>query len=170
MIESSKYKEIKILPILVDKISLFVKEHDLTDFFIDVGELNVGRSINWKAIILWDETDSYIIKPDLQNAASSVIAVAETMPGLKRITINFLDPMSVMPMHRDSEEPTPNYNMIIPITDNGWFILDDKVIKSTKNEKILFDGSSLHGVMNDSFERRISVYLLISKDRFYDSA
>lgn len=166
MIDSSTYKEATLVPTLVSKINSFIENEDLSNFFIDVGEYNVGRSINWKAIVLWDVTGNYDISDDLKNAASTVIDVAKMMPGLQRITVNFLGAMAVMPMHKDSEDYTSDYNMIIPVTDNGWFLLDGKVFKSSKDEQIVFDGCIPHGVMNDSFEERRSVYLLINKGRF----
>ena len=170
MINPNTYKDIELLPTLVDNVLSFTQRGDLSNFFIDVGEFNVGKSINWKAIVVWDVTGNYVIENELKEVAEPIIDIAKNIPGLQRITINFLGPMSVMPMHQDSEGYTNDYNMIIPITDNGWFLLDGKVFKSSKNEKIVFDGCILHGVMNDSFDERISLYLLIDKGRFYDSA
>jgi len=171
MIDPSTYKEHSLLPALVNEVTAFTERTDLADFFIDVGEINedVGRSINWKAIVVWDQTRTFVISDKLQKEAASIINVAKTMPGLQRITINILGPMALMPMHQDSEGLTSDYNMIIPITDNGWFFLDNKVLKSKKHERIVFDGCVLHGVMNDSFDERKSLYLLISKSRFHDS-
>lgn len=171
MINIDTYKDLSLMAPFVEEVTFFAQKSNLAKFFIDVGEINedVGQSINWKAIVVWDKTGSYTISDDLQDQAALIINLAKDIPGLQRITINFLGPMALMPMHRDSEVITSDYNMIIPVTDNGWFFLDNRVIKSKKHDMIVFDGCVLHGVMNDSFEERISIYLLIEKSRFNDS-
>lgn len=163
MIDSSTYKDIDRLLDLISKIKSFVNETDLSEYTVNIIDPKItDRS----GIVLWNVHTNHDIDNNLKNLASDVTDIVKTFTGLQRIIVNFLGPMSCMPMHIDHEEPNNDYNMVIPLTNNGWFLLDDKVIKSTSDKIIIFDGTTLYGVMNDTTEKRISVYFSIDKERF----
>lgn len=171
LIEPQTYIDINKIEKLVEKIEKFV-ENDISRFCIDVGEMNVGFSINWKSLILFDATNNFIIDDNLEKLAEDIIEYSKTISGLKRITVNFLMRYSFMAMHTDTPskldyDTSGNmYNMIAPINDNGWSIIDYKVIKNKKKQYLIFDGQIPHGAMNDTPEIRKTVYLLIEKKYF----
>lgn len=171
LIEPSTYIGINKIEKLLEILEKFI-ENDISRFCIDVGEMNVRFSINWKSLILFDKTNNFKIDPDLEKIAADVVEYSNTIEGLNRITINFLMRYSFMAMHTDTpskddyDTSGTMYNMILPINDNGWSIVDYKVIKNKKGHPLIFDGQIPHGAMNDTPEIRKTVYLLIDKNYF----
>lgn len=173
VVNPSTYLDLVKLPILVELIDKFCKQ-DLSKFFVDVGEHNVSESINWKSVIVYDADNVWNVSDDLKEKARSIIDYTKTVPGIIRIQINFLHKYSFMPIHIDDETSPeydtsdPHYNIILPITDHGWSIVDYTVVKNKKGVPIIFNGQVPHGAMNDTLFTRITVYLIVDKDRFYD--
>lgn len=171
LIDPNSYIDNDKLPTLVDLIEEFSKQ-DVSTFWIDVGEVNAGISLNWKSVIIYDNTGNISVSKELEDRAKRIIDYAITLNGLQRITINFLEQVSFMPIHTDStdipEYDTSNtsYNIILPVNDHGWSIVDYKVIKNKKGYPLIFDGQVPHGSMNDTLETRITAYLLIDKTQF----
>ena len=163
------------IPKLISLVEEFSKQ-DLADVWIDVGELNVGTSINWKSIIPYDTGDSWAVSELLNQKASDIISHAKTMKGIHRVTLNYLQKYSFMPIHVD-DETRPEYdmdgqyyNIIVSVNGLGWSILDYKVIKNTPGQVLVFDGQVPHGAMNDTLETRITIYLIVEKAYFDDRA
>jgi aspartyl/asparaginyl beta-hydroxylase (cupin superfamily) len=77
-----------------------------------------------------------------------------------------------MPIHIDNEEygeydfSGKYLNIILPVTSNGWSVVDYKLIKNKRGEAIMFSGQVPHGAMNDTNETRVSIYLIVEKSRF----
>lgn len=160
------------LPKLVDLIEEFSKQ-DLSKFWIDVGEKNVGVSINWKSIIMYDTTGNISVSKELEECSKHIVKYATNLTGLQRITINFLKGYSFMPIHVDGDDSKEydtsinlSYNIIVPVTDHGQSIIDYKVIKNKKGYPLIFDGQIPHGAMNDKLETRITIYLQVDKKQF----
>ena len=149
-----------------------VVKQDVSKYWIDVGEKNVGVSINWKSIIMYDTTNNYQVSDELKLAIPNIVDYATTMPGLHRITVNFLTGFSFMPIHTDTDylpdydTSSTNYNIILPITDFGQSIVDYRVIRNKKGDALIFDGQVPHGAINDTTGTRITIYLLVDKTRF----
>lgn len=171
LVDPNNYIDNKQLPILSSLIEEFVKQ-DVSKYWIDVGEKNVGVSINWKSIIMYDTTNNYQVSDELKLAIPNIVDYATTMPGLHRITVNFLTGFSFMPIHTDTDylpdydTSSTNYNIILPITDFGQSIVDYRVIKNKKGDALIFDGQVPHGAINDTTGTRITIYLLVDKTRF----
>lgn len=159
------------LPILVDMVEELAKQ-DFSKFLVDVGELNVGTSINWKSLIIFDNTDSWEVSDELAQRVKHITDFTQSLTGISRITINFLHKHSFMPIHIDDENygeydfSGNYYNIILPVTDHGWSIVDYKVIKNKRGEALMFSGQVPHGAMNDTTETRVSIYLIVEKTRF----
>lgn len=171
LLEPDCYIDNNKLSALVDLIEEFSKQ-DVSKFWIDVGEQNVGVSINWKSIIMYDNTGNISVSEELEKSARHIVEYATTLKGLQRITINFLKSYSFMPIHVDGDDTREydasnlSYNIILPVNDHGWSIVDYKVIKNKKGYPLIFDGQVPHGSMNDTLETRITAYLLIDKTQF----
>lgn len=171
LLAPSAYVDNDKLPKLVDLIDNFSKQ-DISKFWVDVGEMNVGTSINWKCVVMYDVDSTWAVSTELKEHASNIIDYIKTLKGIRRITVNFLEKGSFMPLHVDNEElpeydtSSPYYNIIIPVTNNGQSIIDDRVIKNQKGYPLIFDGQVPHGAMNNTLERRITIYLMIDKTEF----
>lgn len=159
------------LPTLVDLVEKFVKQ-DLSKFWIDVGEHNEGISINWKSVIVYEQDDTWPVSDELAELAKDIRNFVDEMPGINRVTINLLDKLSFMPIHVDDDTKSEydfsgkHYNIVIPITDCGWSIVDYKVLKNKKGQVLMFSGQVPHGALNDTRETRVSIYLIVEKTRF----
>lgn len=171
LISVENYIDKERLPTLVNLVSQFSKQ-DLDKLLVDVGELNVGTSINWKSAVVYDTNGSWSVGAELQSKARSIIEFARTVPGVNRITINFLQKYSFMPIHIDDESKSEYddsgqyYNIILPVNDHGWSIVDFTVIKNKIGEPLIFSGQVPHGAMNDTLETRITIYMIVEKKQF----
>lgn len=156
---------------LVDLVDQFSKQ-DISKFWIDVGELNVGTSINWKSVVPYDVDATWTVSPELEETARNIIDYVKSINGISRVTINLLQKYSFMPIHIDDDtrpeydDTSRYYNIIIPVNDHGWSIVDYKVIKNKKGEPLIFNSQVPHGAMNDTLETRITIYLIVEKSRF----
>lgn len=171
LINPTAYLDNDKLPTLVNLVEEFTKQ-DLSKFWVDVGEHNVGTSINWKSVIVYDADGCWAVSDELAEQAKSIIDFASTIPGINRITINLLEKYSFMPMHIDDEarseydNSSSYYNIIVPVNSLGWSIVDYKVIKNEKYSSLIFNGQVPHGAMNDTLDTRITIYLIVEKSRF----
>ena len=171
LLSPTSYIETDKFPKLIELVEEF-SQQDLSDVWSDVGEDNVGTSINWKSVS-YDIHDDYFSNPGLEEKMHSIVNYVKAMQGVKRITINYLSKYSFMPIHVDGGDDIPeydtsnsSYNVIIPITDHGQSIIDYTVIKNKKGEPLIFDGMVPHGAMNDTLHTRITIFLLINKTKF----
>jgi hypothetical protein len=120
LLNSKTYLDNDKIPSLVDLVDEYTKQ-DLSKFWVDVGEHNVGRSINWKSVIVYDIDNTWPVSEELAKHAKSIIDFANTIPGINRITINLLQSFSFMPIHIDDEtrpeydDSGKYYNIIIPV-------------------------------------------------------
>ena len=171
LLNSETYLDHDKLPMLVDLVDEYTKQ-DLSKFWVDVGEHNVGRSINWKSVIVYDVDNTWPISNELADHAKNIINFANTIPGINRITINLLNEYSFMPIHIDDEtrpeydDSSKYYNIILSVNSVGWSIVDYKVIKNEKYQSLIFNSQVPHGAMNDILETRITIYLIVEKSRF----
>jgi hypothetical protein len=116
--------------------------------------------------------DKHFASKELEEKLMPIVKYAETIPGLQRVTINFLEGYSFMPIHVDGEDipeyDTTNgpYNIIVSVTDHGQSIVDYVVIKNKKGYPLIFHGQVPHGAMNDTLQTRITLFLLVDKTRF----
>lgn len=174
LIDPSKYIDNNKLPALVDLVEEFSKQ-ELSHLWVDVGEAHVGRSINWKSIA-YDLRDKVFSSKELEEKMAPIVKYAETIEGLNRITINFLEGYSFMPVHVDGEgleeydTSNGSYNIIVSVTDHGQSIVDYIVIKNKKGYPLIFDGQVPHGAMNDTLQIRITMFLLVDKTRFINDS
>lgn len=163
------------IPKLISLVEEFSKQ-DLAEFWVDVGELNVGTSINWKSVVPYDAGGSWTVNELLSEKAKDIIDYVKTMRGIHRVTINYLQKYSFMPIHIDDEtrpEYDTNskyYNIIVSVNGHGWSIVDYKVIKNVPGEVLVFNGQVPHGAMNDTLETRITIYLIVEKAFFDDNS
>lgn len=171
LLDPSTYIDNDKLPILVDLVEEFSKQ-ELSHLWFDVGEVHVGRSINWKSIA-YDLRDKHFASKELEEKLAPIVEYAETMVGLKRVTINFLEGYSFMPIHVDGDEDIPeydtrngSYNVVVPVTDHGQSIVDYVVVKNKKGHPLIFHGQVPHGAMNDTLQTRITLFLIVDKTRF----
>ena len=170
LLDPSRYIDNDKLPTLVDLVEEFSKQ-ELSHLWVDVGEAHVGRSINWKSIA-YDLRDKIFTSKELEEKMAPIVRYAETIPGLNRVTINFLEGYSFMPIHVDGEgipqydTSNGSYNIIVSVTNHGQSIVDYKVIKNTRGHPLIFDGQVPHGAMNDTLDTRITMFLLVDKTRF----
>lgn len=170
LLAPSTYIDNDKLPKFVDLVEEFSKQN-LSHLWVDVGEVHVGRSINWKSIA-YDLHDKQFSSKELEEKLESIVKYAETIEGLNRVTINFLEGYSFMPIHVDEggdpaySNSNMSYNIIVPVTDHGQSIIDHKVIDNKKGYPLIFDGMVPHGAMNDTLDTRITIFLLVDKTRF----
>lgn len=171
LLDPSTYIDHNKIPHLVDLIEEFSKQ-DVSKFWVDVGEMNVGTSINWKCLVMFDQDGTWTIDKELEEKSKHILEYLNTMKGLRRATVNFLEKGSFMPLHVDNEDlpeydtSSPYYNIIVPVTNNGQSIIDDRVIKNQKGYSLIFDGQVPHGAINSTQERRITIYLMVNKTEF----
>ena len=175
------YKDCAKLPCLINLVEEFIKG-DMSSFWVTIGEeetATTGLKLGWNSIIAYDTTGKNVVLDNLSKAALEIIEYAKTISGLDRITLNFLKPLSLMPIHIDGKPGPvkdiglgeydisgPHYNVIIPVNTAGRSIIDDKVISNEQGKAIVFDCQIPHGAMNDSLETRITIFLLINKEEF----
>lgn len=158
------------LPALIELVEDFSKQ-DIYHLLNDVGEDHVGISINWKSVA-YDFRDRKFSNEALADKLQSIIEYAGQVPGINRVTINFLERYSFMPLHVDNDDLEEydfsgmSYNIIIPVTNFGQSIVGDRVIKNKKGYPLIFDGQVPHGAMNDTLDTRITIFLLVEKTRF----
>jgi hypothetical protein len=50
--------------------------------------------------------------------------------------------------------------------NNGYSIIDYKLIKNKAGETLVFDGQLPHGGMNDTLETRVTIFLNVNKEAF----
>lgn len=171
LIAPSSYTDINKISRLIELVEEFSKQ-DISKHWIDVSEKEYNFSLNWKSIIVYDKTGNNEVSDNLKISASDIIDYAAEIAGLNRITLNFLLRYSFMPIHTDTPEKADyefsntEFNMIVPCNNNGWSIIDYKVIKNVKGVTLVFDGQVPHGAMNDTPDTRITAYLLIDKKYF----
>ena len=170
LLDPSTYIDNDKLPTFVELVEEFSKQ-DLSHLWFDVGEVHVGRSINWKSIA-YDLQDKHFASKELEEKLAPIVQYAETIVGLKRVTINFLEGYSFMPIHVDGEgipeydTRNGSYNVIVPVTDHGQSIVDYVVVKNKKGYPLIFHGQVPHGAMNDTLQTRITLFLIVDKTRF----
>jgi hypothetical protein len=170
LLDPSTYIDNDKLPAFVDLVEEFSKQ-DLSHLWFDVGEVHVGRSINWKSIA-YDLHDKHFASKELEEKLAPIVEYAETIVGLKRVTINFLEGYSFMPIHVDGEgipeydTRNGSYNVVVPVTDHGQSIVDYVVVKNKKGCPLIFHGQVPHGAMNDTLQTRITLFLIVDKTRF----
>lgn len=170
LLDPSTYIDNEKLPAFVDLVEEFSKQ-DLSHLWFDVGEVHVGRSINWKSIA-YDLHDKHFASKELEEKLAPIVEYAETIVGLKRVTINFLEGYSFMPIHVDGEgipeydTRNGSYNVLVSVTDHGQSIVDYVVIKNKKGYPLIFHGQVPHGAMNDTLQTRITLFLIVDKTRF----
>lgn len=171
LIDPLTYVDYEKLLVLSDLIQKFV-EHDCSRYWFDVSELEDEFSLNWKAIVLLDRTNNWKIDTVLKPYTQDIINYALTIKGMSRITVNFLLKRSFIPIHTDTpskkdyDDSCSLYNVILPLDDNGWSIIDYQVLKNQKNSMLVFDGQVPHGALNETAGMRKTVYLLIEKKYF----
>lgn len=168
LIDPTRYIDNDKLPKLVNLVEEFSKQ-ELSHLWVDVGEVHVGRSINWKSIA-YDLYDKQFSSKELEEKLAPIVSYVETIEGVTRITINFLEGYSFMPIHVDSggeySDSNVSYNIIVPVTDIGQSIVDYKVFNNKRGQPLIFDGMVPHGAMNDTLDTRITIFLLVDKSRF----
>jgi|APGre2960657505_1045072.scaffolds.fasta_scaffold155545_1 hypothetical protein len=161
------------IPKLVEYVEELMK-HDVSDFWVDIGEKNVGTSINWKSIIVnpYDIDAYYTFNQGLEDIAKHIMDHAKIMKGVERFAINVLFKASLIPIHVD-DDTRPEYdntgrcyNILIPLYDHGYSIVDYKLIKNKARVPLVFDGQLPHGGMNDTLETRITIFLNVNKEAF----
>jgi hypothetical protein len=171
LIDPASYIDIAKISKLIELVENFSKK-DPSKHWIDVSEKVIDISLNWKSIIVYDKTGNYEVSDEVKISAGDIIEYAAEISGLNRITINFLLRYSFMPIHTDTPEKADydfsntNFNMIVPCDNNGWSIVDYKVIKNKKGVPLVFDGQVPHGAMNDTGNTRLTAYLLLDKKYF----
>lgn len=177
ILEPEAYVDNNKIPRLIELVQEFVKK-GVDHLGVDIGEKNVGQSINWKSIIVvpYEKDEYWTHSPELDDKAKDVIAFAKDMAGVERFAINILYKCSLIPIHLD-DDSRPEYdnsgryyNIIIPLDDNGWSIIDSKLIKNKAGSTLVFDGQLPHGGMNDTLETRITIFLNVNKKAFNVSA
>jgi hypothetical protein len=165
------------IPRLVEFVEEFMKQ-DVSNFWVDIGEKNVGTSINWKSIIVnpYDIDEYWSQNRELEDKAKHIIDYVKTMKGVERFAINVLFKASLIPIHVDDDKrpeydfTSRCYNILIPIYDHGYSIVDYKLIKNKTGVPLVFDGQIPHGGMNDTLETRITLFLNVNKEAFDVSA
>jgi hypothetical protein len=166
LLDPSSYIDNDKISTLADLVEEFTKQ-DITKFWVDVGNKEVNHSINWKAMVVYDETNNHPITESL-----AVVNFAKAMRGIRRVTINRLEKYSFMPIHVDTDslgeydESGLDNNIIVPIDSNGWSIVDYKVYKNKRSHPVIFEPQIPHGSMNDTSDPRITIYLLVDKRYF----
>jgi hypothetical protein len=171
LLDRESYLDNDKLPILLGMVEELLKQ-DLSKFSFDVGEYNAGITINWRSIIIFDVDGCWQVSDELAQKVKHITDFTKTVPGINRITINFLEKHTCMPIHIDNEEygeydfSGKYLNIILPVTSNGWSVVDYKLIKNKRGEAIMFSGQVPHGAMNDTNETRVSIYLIVEKSRF----
>ena len=168
------YNDHAKLPYLTTLVEEFIKG-DMSSFWITIGEeetAGTGLELGWNSIILYDTTGKNTVLDKVSIAGSEIIEYAKKIDNLDRITLNFLKPLSLMPIHVDGNDldeydtSGPHYNIILPVNTAGRSIIGDKVILNEKGKSIVFDCQIPHGAMNDSLETRITIFLLVNKENF----
>jgi hypothetical protein len=173
ILESSAYVGNDKIPKLVELVQKFMKQ-DVDHLGVDIGEKNVGQSINWKSIIVipYAKDEYWTHNQELDDKAKHIIEHAKSMQGVERFAINILYKCSLIPIHLDDDkrpEYDSNgsyYNIIIPMDNNGYSIIDYKLIKNKEGETLVFDGQLPHGGMNDTLETRVTIFLNVNKEAF----
>lgn len=170
LIDPAQYIDNDKLPMLIELVEEFSKQ-DVAHLLNDVGEDHVGVSINWKSVA-YDYNDKKYSNDALADLLQPILDYAAQIPGINRVTINFLEQYSFMPLHVDNDGleeydcSSLQYNIIIPVTDFGQSIIGDRVIKNKKGYPLIFNGQVPHGAMNDTLDTRITIFLLVNKSRF----
>lgn len=166
----------------VSKLTRLVKELfdkiDVEKFKVDIGEKNTGTTVRWYSVIIIPHTDVkndayYINYEELDKAAADLIAHAKNMEGMERLALNILEPCSVVPMHYDNysddnEKECAYYNLLVPLDNNGYSIVGEKLIKNKDGEPIIFDPQTYHGGMNDTLDIRRNYFCKIKNEAFRD--
>jgi hypothetical protein len=161
------------IPKLVEFVEEFMKQ-DVSNFWVDIGEKNVGTSINWKSIIVnpYADDEYWSFNQEFDDKARHIIDYVKTMKGVERFAINVLFKASLIPIHVDDnrrpeyDDTGRYYNLLIPIYDHGYSIIDYKLIKNKTRVALVFDGQLPHGGMNDTLETRITLFLNVNKEAF----
>tara|TARA_B110000858_G_scaffold189049_1_gene235341 strand:+ start:569 stop:1138 length:570 start_codon:yes stop_codon:yes gene_type:complete len=160
----------KLIQQLVDTV-------DIKSFGVDVGMVNKGYNIGWYSTIVmpFEHEDTFYVKyPELHDAAQEVLAFAKTMNGIDRIAINTLAPVSLLPLHYDNESdeddkiPIPHYNLLVPLTDGGHSIVNDRLYENYYGVPIIFDPQSHHGAINSSEEWRMNYFVKVKNEAFHE--
>lgn len=173
MLEPENYISNDKIPKLVEYVTEFVKQ-DMSKFWVDVGEKNVGETIRWYSIIVipFDGDAFWVHNQELEDQAKHIIDYCKTMEGVERVAINILDKVSLIPIHLDDDKRPEydssgrHYNIIIPIDNNGYSIIDNKLFKNSTGVPLMFDGQLPHGGMNDTLEKRVTIFLNVNKKAF----
>ena len=173
ILEPSAYVDNDKIPKLVELVQEFMKQ-DVDHLGVDIGEKNVGQSINWKSIIVipYAKDEYWTHNQELDDKAKHIIEHAKNMQGVERFAINILYKCSLIPIHLDDDKRPEYdssgsyYNIIIPMDNNGYSIVDYKLIKNKAGETLVFEGQLTHGVMNDTLETRVTIFLNVNKEAF----
>jgi len=177
ILEASAYVDNDKIPKLVELVKEFVKQ-DVDHLGVDIGEKNVGESINWKSIIVipYEKDEYWTHNQELDDKAKAVVEYAKGMAGMERFAINILYKCSLIPIHLDDDQRPEYdssgryYNIIVPMDNNGYSIIDYKLIKNKIGNTLVFDGQLPHGGMNDTLDTRITIFLNVNKKAFNVSA
>jgi len=160
---------------LTTLIQQLVDTVDIKSFGVDVGVATEGTHIGWYSTIVmpFEHLDFFYVKyPELHEAAQDVLAFAKTMQGVDRIAVNTLAPITLLPLHYDNEAnedngiPIPHYNLLVPLTDGGHSIVNDKLYENHYGVPIIFDPQSLHGAINSTREWRMNYFVKVKNEAF----
>ena len=174
IVEPETYVDFDKIPTLVEYVNEFVKQ-DMSKFWVDVGEKNVGESIRWYSIIVmpYENGDAYwTYNQELEDKAKHIIDYVKDMAGVERCAINILEKVSLIPIHLDDDKRPEHdtsgrlYNILIPLNDNGWSLVDGNMIKNKAGVPLVFDGQLPHGGMNDTLDTRMTIFLNVRKESF----
>jgi hypothetical protein len=176
ILDAKDYVDYDKIPKLVSLVKELFQNIDLEPFKVDIGEKNVGTTIRWYSVIIIPHTDVqedayYIRYKELDEAAADLVAHAKSMEGMERLALNILEPCSVVPMHYDNysdddEKECAYYNLLVPLDNNGYSIVGEKLIKNKDEEPIVFDPQTYHGGMNDALDIRRNFFCKIKNEAF----
>lgn len=175
IVETTNYVDHNKIDTLTSLVKDFLGRIDAEKFKVDIGEKNVGKTIRWYSVIVTPhkvDDAHYVRYEELDQAASELISFAKSMAGMERLAINILEPCSVVPMHYDNDADTddghlcPFYNLLVPLDDNGYSIVNNTLIKNADGEPLIFDPQSHHGAMNDTLDIRRNYFCKIKNEAF----
>jgi hypothetical protein len=175
ILPNESYIDFDKIPQLTSLIQQLVDTVDIKSFGVDVGVANEGIHIGWYSTIVmpFEHIDSFYVKyPELHEAAQDVLEFAKTMQGVDRIAINTLAPVALLPLHYDNEANEdddiliPHYNLLVPLTDGGHSIVNDKLYENHYGVPIIFDPQALHGAINSTREWRMNYFVKVKNEAF----
>lgn len=170
ILEPNSYLDLAKLPSLIELVENFCNQ-PISAHKIDVGLKDEGIVSNYFAVVVYDTTGAFIISDDLEQLAQPIIAYSRNIADVERIFINFLNPTSTIPMHQGDPIPSgtvPSYNVIVPVTTHGLYVIDNTTLVSVKGSPIIFDHEVYRSTINNSNQTHIWVTMIVDSSRFID--